>query len=71
MESAAGTGRPRSVGRPRLFETPFAAPQPKLFALAALGEAGWLKAVKLEDYAPRKPRRPAMLQQALFPYGEA
>ena len=71
VEVAADTGKPRSVGRARLFETSFAVPQPKLFALAALGEAGWLKAVKLQDYAPRKPRRPAMLQQALFPYGEA
>ena len=71
VEVAADTGKPRSVGRPRLFETSFATPQPRLFALAALGEAGWLKAVKLEDYAPRKPRRPAMPQRALFTYGEA
>jgi hypothetical protein len=39
----------------------------KLFALDALGESGWLKALRLEDYAPRRPTRPAPLQEALFP----
>ena len=68
---ADGTGKLRSVGRPRLFETSFATPQPKLFPLAALGEAGGLKAVRLEDYAPRTYRRQSALQQALFPYHEA
>ena len=43
-------------------------PQLRLFAL---DEAGWLKAMKLEDYAARRPRRPEKLQQALFPYHEA
>ncbi len=46
-------------------------PQPRLFALDALGEAGWLKALKLEGYSPRSPRRPQSLQQGLFPYAEA
>jgi hypothetical protein len=66
----AGTGALRSVGRPRLFEASRGRghPQPRLFAL---DEAGWLKALRLRDYAPRRPRRPEMLQQALFPYGEA
>jgi hypothetical protein len=36
-----------------------------------LGDEGWLKAVRLEDYAPRRPRRPRMPQQALFAYHEA
>jgi hypothetical protein len=39
----------------------------RLFGLAeTLGEEGWLKALKLEDYAPRRSRRPEMLQQVLF-----
>lgn len=36
-----------------------------------LGEAGWLKAMRLEGYAPRSPGRPQTLQQALFSYAEA
>jgi hypothetical protein len=31
-----------------------------------VGEAGWLKALRLGEYAARKPRRPAILQEALF-----
>jgi hypothetical protein len=65
------TGRLRSVGRPRLFEVPPALPQPRLFALDALGDGGWLKALRLEGYAPRSPRHPEGLQQALFAYHEA
>jgi len=34
--------------------------QLRLFGLEALGEAGWLKALKLEEHATRQPR----LQQA-------
>jgi uncharacterized protein (DUF58 family) len=37
----------------------------------ALGEDGWLKALRLEGYAARSRRRPEALQQALFPYHEA
>jgi hypothetical protein len=60
------------VKQPTLFETPFASGQPRLFGLAeTLGDDGWLKAVRLDDYAPRRSRRPGMLQQALFPYSEA
>jgi len=54
-----------------LFGTSAAAAQPRLFGLDALGEAGWLKALGLEGYAPRRPRGPLALQQALFPYTEA
>ena len=44
----------------------------RLFGLAeGLGEDRWLKMLRLDDYAPRKRQRPGMLQQALFPYGEA
>ena len=35
------------------------------------GEAGWLKALRLEGYLPRAPRRPHSLQQALFAYADA
>ena len=52
------------------FETSFALAQLRLFALDALGESGWLKAMRLEDYAPRRPR-PRALQDVLFPYLDA
>ena len=66
------SGRLLRVEKPTLFETPFAPAQMRLFGLAeALGEGGWLKALRLEDYAPRRPPRPGMLQQVLFSYGEA
>lgn len=71
VEVEAATGKPRTVGRPRLFETSFALPQHRLFALDALGDGGWLKALRLEDYAPRRPRRPEALQEVLFSYLEA
>ena len=44
--------------------------QPKLFRLESLGDGGWLKTLRLEDYAPTR-LRPESLQQALFPYHEA
>ncbi len=59
-----------AVTNPRLFATPYRTAQPKLFALDALGEGGWLKALRLEGYTARS-RRPEALQQALFPYLEA
>jgi hypothetical protein len=65
------TGRLRAVGRPRLFEVSHALPQPRLFGLDSLGEAGWLKALRLGDYAPRRPASPRGLQQPPFPYLEA
>jgi transposase len=67
----ADTGELRSVGRPRLFETSTPVPQLRLFGLDALGEGGWLKALRLEGYAPRRPRGPLASQRALFPYAEA
>jgi hypothetical protein len=46
--------------------------QPRLFDLAeALGEEGWIKALRLADYAPRRPRQPEFLQEVLFAYTEA
>jgi transposase len=68
---APETGELRSLTRPRLFGSSRFRSQPRLFALDALGECGWLKALRLEGYAPRRPRRPLSLQQALFPYAEA
>jgi len=49
----AANGELRSVARPRLFE------------LGTLGEGGWLKAMRLEGYAPRAPRRPRSHAEAL------
>src|SRR5215204_1615449 len=57
------TGELRSVGRPRLFEVPRVLPQPRLFALDALGEGGWLKVMRLEGYATRAPRRPGVFSR--------
>jgi transposase len=65
------TGELLRMGRPRLFETSRVPAQERLFGLDSLGEGGWLKAMRLEGYAPRAPRRPDALQQALFPYLEA
>ena len=68
----AGTDRLGAVGGAELFETSYRhdSPRQRLFALAELSEAGWLKALRLEDYAPRRPR-PGSLQQALFSFHEA
>ena len=70
VEIASGNeaGKLRYVRRPRLFETSYGLPQLRLFAL---DDAGWLKVVKLEGYAPRAPRSPRALQQVLFPYLDA
>ncbi len=63
----AATGALRTVGRPRLFGSSRVRPQLRLFALDALGDAGWLKAMRLKGYDPRGPRRPLGVQEALFP----
>jgi len=52
--------------RPRLFETSFALAQLRLFGLDCLGESGWLKAMRLEDYAPRRPH-PERCRTCCFP----
>ena len=36
-----------------------------------LGEEGWAKVLKLDEYAPRRPQRPDKLQRVLFSYTEA
>lgn len=73
-DSAAGVssvGRLQEVKGYTLFETSIILPQLRLFDLGkALGEGGWIKAIKLNEYAPRLPRRPDKLQQVLFSYAE-
>jgi putative transposase len=65
-------GRLLEVKKPTLFGSPFASDQLRLFGLTeGLGDHGWLKALRLEDYAPRRPRHPEMLQQVLFAYTDA
>lgn len=69
--STGGT-KLEDVTNPRLFATRHRSPQLKLFALEeALGSGGWLKALRLEDYAIRARRRPQALQDVLFPYLDA
>lgn len=66
------SGRLLDVKKPILFETPFAPGQMRLFGLAeTLGEDGWLKVLRLKDYAPRSSRRPEMLPQVPFTYTDA
>jgi putative transposase len=60
------------VTNPRLFATGYRSQQLSLFApQEALGDPGWLKVLRLEEYAARSRRRPETLQQTLFPYLEA
>jgi len=66
------SGRLAAVRKPTLFETSYLAGQMRLFGLAeTLGEEGWLKVLRLEDYAPRSSRQPERLQQVLFTYTDA
>jgi hypothetical protein len=73
IRSRARAGYRQTTGGewPVLFETSRVLTQPRLFWLDALGEEGWLKAPRLEEYAPRGPRRPVGVQEVLFPYAEA
>jgi putative transposase len=73
VDYEAKSGKLLAVRSPTLFESSHrrSLPQPRLFGLEALGEAGWLKAIKLEEYAPRRLRWPSALQQVLFAYIEA
>ncbi len=69
---SSGAKKLKDVTNPRLFVTRYRTPQLKLFALEdALGEGGWLKALRLEEYAARTRRRPQALQDVLFPYLDA
>ena len=68
----SSVGRLQRVKGHTLFKTSIILPQLRLFNLGeALGEEGWMKAIKLDEYAPRLPRRPDKLQQVLFSYAEA
>lgn len=61
-----------AVTNPRLFATRHRSAQPKLFVLEeALGEAGWLKALRPEAYASRSTKASEALQEVLFSYLEA
>ncbi len=71
---SSGEAKLEDVTNPRLFVTRYrrSRPQLRLFALeGVLGEDGWLKALRLEDYAARSRTEPAMLQDVLFRYLEA
>jgi Integrase core domain len=60
-----------AVTNPRLFATQYqrSRPQLRLFELQdSLGDAGWLKALRLDGYAARTRRRPEALQHPLFPF---
>lgn len=53
--SGRGAAKLEAVTKPRLFATRYgrSLPQSRLFGLQeALGEGGWLKALRLEGYAP-------------------
>jgi hypothetical protein len=60
------TGKLLRIGRPRLFETSRVPAQPRLFGLDALGEGGYLIAMRLERYPPRGPRRAAAEPQGVL-----
>ena len=63
-----------AVTNPRPFATQYqrSRPQPRLFELQdSLGDAGWLKALRLDGYAARTRRWPEALQHPLFRYLEA
>jgi transposase InsO family protein len=64
----AQTGRLVEVSTPILFETAHRRAQLRLFDLA---EIRWLKALRANDYAPRRSYRSQGLQESLFPYAEA
>jgi hypothetical protein len=56
------------VDGPRVFETSYTLAQLRLFTM---DDAGWLKMMKLQEYAPRQPRGSMALQEeVLFPYLE-
>lgn len=63
----AQTGKLTEVGDFRLFETTHRAPQPRLFDLAYIH---WLKAVRANDYAPRRLHTFRFSQDTLFTYAD-
>ena len=71
MEYTPCTGGLLAVRCPTVFETSHAPSQQRYFRLDSLGEAGWLEALRLDEYAPRRSWRPSALQQVFFEYTEA
>jgi hypothetical protein len=73
VEYSPRTKNLREVRKPQLFGTShrLSVAQLRLFELEALGEIGWLKALRLDEYSPRSPRRSQVLQQTLFACSEA
>lgn len=73
VQMLPGSGKLRDVRKPTLFETSLrrGRAQERLFGLEEVLGDGWIKALKLEDYAARQSRRPQALQDALFPYLDA
>ena len=73
VEYSPRTKNLRQVKKPQLFETShrLSVAQLRLFGLEALGEIGWLKALRLDEYSPRSPWRSQVLQQMLFACSEA
>ena len=69
--SRGQAGKLIQVRRPEIFETSHRLPQPRLFGLEETLGDGWLKALKLEGYAPRSSSGPMALQEVLFPYLDA
>jgi len=69
---AAGgsAGRLREVKNPRLFATRYHhSPQLRLFGLEdVLGEVGWLKTMRMKEYARGNTRQTGTLQGAMFSY---
>jgi transposase len=73
VEYSPRTKNLRKVKKPQLFKTSHrvSVAQLRLFELEALGEIGWLKALRLDEYSPRSPWRSQVLQQTLFACSEA
>jgi hypothetical protein len=72
VTGTGSVGRLRQVKSPTLFETSFLPSQLRLFDLGeVLGDEGWIKFLKLNEYAPRRVRRPDELQEMLLPLADA
>ena len=70
--SVRTAGKLKEVRYLELLETAHSLPQLRLFGLEeALGADGWLKALKLDEYAPRRFGQAQALQEVLFPYASA
>ena len=55
------------VRHPELFETAYLLPQPRLFGLEEVLGDGWLKALRLDGYAPRRSREPQPVSRRCSP----